>query len=187
MLNLQYLNEKTYYQVEFSYVDKNHVKITGKFPIKTKGFCITRIGEPEAFTGNYALYTTVYKEIEGGAIFSNDGSVYVEPIPKVSFHTNGGGILEGETVQEVKNYEGLIIPNPVANENYIFERWSPAIPESGEINGNKTFTAIFASTLPEPEPEPTLEERLLNTENGVAQLKDEVQAINEALGGNDDE
>ena len=88
--------------------------------------------------------------------------------------------MEGETVQEVHNYEELVIPTPVANENYEFTKWEPEIPESGELDGSKSFTAVFTSTLPEPEPEPTLEERVVSCEEDIAK-------INEALGGSSNE
>ena len=178
MLNLQYVNEKTYYQINFKYLSENIVQITGNFPIKTKGFNLSRIGSPEVIIGNYTDYKTVYKEIENGAMFSNDGSVYVEPLKVVTFSAGFGGNLDGTTRQEVYNYEDLIIPTPIADADYEFTAWNPEIPLSGEIDGNKNFTAVFASTLPELEvkPEPTLEERITVVEG-------DIQKINEALGG----
>ena len=111
-------------------------------------------------------------------MFSNDGSVYVEPLKVVTFNAGFGGTLDGTTRQEVYNYEDLIIPTPIADTDYEFTAWNPEIPLSGEIDGNKNFTAVFASTLPEPEvePEPTLEERITVVES-------DIQKINEALGG----
>jgi len=70
----------------------------------------------------------------------------------------------------------LIIPEPIANENYVFTEWMPEIPESGAIDGNKSFNAIFTSTLPEPEPEASIEDR-------VSSLEEDVQKLNNALGG----
>lgn len=160
MLNLQYVNEKTYYQINFKYLSDNTIQITGNFPIKIKGFYLSRIGEPEVIIGNYTEYTTVYREIDGGVIFSNDGSVYVEPIPVVNFYTDIGGVLDGAVMQEASVYEDLIVPTPIPNENYEFTGWSPEIPLSGEIAGDTSFSAIFTSTLPQPDPEPTLEERV---------------------------
>lgn len=178
MLNLQYVNEKTYYQISFKYLSENIVQITGDFPIKTKGFNLSRIGSPEVIIGNYTDYKTVYKEVKNGAMFSNDGSVYVEPLKVVTFNAGIGGTLDGTTRQEVYNYEDLVIPTPIADTDYEFTAWNPEIPLSGEIDGNKNFTAVFASTLPEPEvePTPTLEER-------IAVVESDIQKINEALGG----
>lgn len=176
MLNLQYIGDETLYEVEFHTIGKNIVQIKGDVPVKGTGFYLTRIGEPEAFTGDYSEYKTVYKYIDGGALFSNDGSVYVEPLKFVKFNAGFGGTLDGTTRQEVYNYEDLIIPTPIAYTNYVFASWSPEIPLSGDVEGNKSFTAMFISTLPEPEPEPTLEER-------VAEVENDIQKINEALGG----
>ena len=176
MLNLQYIGEKTYYPIQFNYISENVVSITGNFPIKTKGFNLSRIGDSDVIIGNYTGYKTVYKEVENGAMFSNDGSVYVEPLKVVTFNSGIGGTLDGETRQEVYNYEDLVIPTPLASENYEFASWSPEIPLSGDVESNKSFTAMFISTLPEPEPEPTLEERMVIVE-------EDIQKINSALGG----
>ena len=180
MLNLIYVGENTIHNIEFKRVNDHIVSVKGSLPAQTNGFKLSREGKKDNW--DYKDYTTIYRELDGEIQFSNDGSVYVEPVPKVSFYTNGGGSLEGETVQEVKNYEELVIPTTVAGENYEFTQWSPEIPLSGEIEGNKSFTAIFTSTLPTPEPEitPTLEER-------VATLESDVKNINDALGGGTDE
>ena len=75
---LKYKNEETTYDVEFKKISKNIVEIKGDFPIKDVGFTLSR---PDMNDGwDYSSYTTIYKEIEGGVQFSNDGSVYIEPI-----------------------------------------------------------------------------------------------------------
>lgn len=177
MLSFQYINDTKTYNVSFEKLDKNHVKILGDIPIKTNGFILGRIGEPEAFTGDYSEYKTVYKEIDGGVIFSNDGSKYVEPVPIVNFYTNGGGTLDGAIMQEVSAYEDLIVPTPIPNENYEFVEWTPSIQLSGSIDNNKSFTAIFASTLNETDHEPTVEERLTAVEEQNATLSMTVDSI----------
>lgn len=163
--------------MSFDIVSNNIVKITGDFPVKEKGFTLTRIDNPDAFTGDYSDYTTIYREIDDSVLFSNDGSIYVEPVPVVKFYTNGGGTLEGETTQEVNNYEELVIPTPVADTDYEFTCWSPEIPTSGEIEGNLSFTAIFTSTLPVPDPEPTIEDRLTAVEEKSQNLSLTVDSI----------
>lgn len=77
MLLLKYLNTKTSYEVNFSTISENVIEITGNFPIKTKGFTISRPTYDDNW--DYKNYTTVYREIENGVQFSNDGSVYEEP------------------------------------------------------------------------------------------------------------
>lgn len=88
MLELKYINpniaeeesteEKSneeIYLIEFK-SDSNVVELKGDFPIKTTGFTLSRIGQNDNW--DYSTYTTIYREIEGGVQFSNDGSVYVE-------------------------------------------------------------------------------------------------------------
>lgn len=79
MLLLKYLNEKERYSISFKTISKNIVQIIGDFPIKTDGFTLSREGKGDVW--DYSGYTTVYREIDGGAQFSNDDSVYVEPEP----------------------------------------------------------------------------------------------------------
>lgn len=77
MFELKYKNNTMKYEVNFKKISKNIVEIKGDFSIKDVGFTLSR---PDMNDGwDYSSYTTVYKEVEGGVQFSNDGSVYVEP------------------------------------------------------------------------------------------------------------
>lgn len=97
--------------------------------------------------GDYTDYTTVYRTYEDNELlieFSNDGSVYSEPIPVVTFVSEYGGTLDGITTQTVTKYEDLVIPTPTPNNNYEFVKWNPEIPESGVIEEDIVFTAEFS-------------------------------------------
>lgn len=78
MLNLKYINSEITYPVKFSRVSVNVVQVLGDLPFEDKGFTLSREGKKDFW--NYTDYTTLYKEVEGGLQFSNDGSVYEEPI-----------------------------------------------------------------------------------------------------------
>ena len=78
MINLKYVGEKNSYEVEFKKLNSHIVQITGDFPVKTKGFVCFR-DDIEDDPWDYKKYKTVYRKIDGGAQFSDDGSVYVEP------------------------------------------------------------------------------------------------------------
>lgn len=80
MLNMNYINSTIKYAVNFKTITSNIVEIKGDFPIQTDGIQISRDKMPDDIW-DYSDYTTVYREIEGGMQFSNDGSVYVEPQP----------------------------------------------------------------------------------------------------------
>lgn len=155
------------------------LKFTDNVVENTNGFNAYKDKECNYLIGKYTEYKTVYRNDEetiskNEIQLSNDGSVYVKPIPTITFMSNGGGILDGETVQQVSNYENLIIPIPISNENYEFKGWMPEIPLSGEVLEDETFTAFFESLLP---PEPTLEERVTNVEEQSDMLSMTVDGI----------
>ena len=79
MLILKYLNTKTPYEVNFLTISENIVEVTGNFPIKTKGFTLSRPTCEDNW--DYSGYTTIYRKIENGVQFSNNGSVYITPDP----------------------------------------------------------------------------------------------------------
>lgn len=146
MLEMKYTGEGTAHQVSFRNVSDHVCEMMGDFPIKSGGFILSRVGKDDAW--DYSGYTTVYRQIEGGAQFSNNGSVF---IPQITFSASAGGALTGETSQEAYNYEELEIPTPEPAENYMFSGWEPEIPASGEIPDHQTFRALFEYV-------PTLEE-----------------------------
>lgn len=83
MLNLKYVGENTKYKVEFKSLSFNIVQITGNFPVKEKGFTCWRDEDPDDIW-DYTDFKTVYRTLDGGVQFSNDGSMYmvlIEPEP----------------------------------------------------------------------------------------------------------
>lgn len=142
MLKIKYLNEKTSYNISFKKIGSHIVQITGDFPVKEKGFICFRV-ENDEDSWDYSNYKTIYREIEGGVQFSDDGSVYSEPAIEVFFRAGNGGRLEGETCQQAKEYTSLIVPDPVPEDNYVFKGWEPEIPKSGKIDDSITFLAVF--------------------------------------------
>ena len=131
----------------------NNVIEVRNVPKSLDGFCLYN-DKNDKLIGDYSEYTTLYKIVdEENNIYqySNNDSEYTPLKYVVQFYANIGGILEGDTKQEVSNYEELEIPTVIADENYRFTGWYPEIPELGIINTNKTFSATFVYV-------PTLEE-----------------------------
>lgn len=143
MLELKYIGESISYPISFRNLSETICQITGDFPVKAGGFTLSRIEKDDAW--DYSGYATVYRQIEGGAEFSNDGSVFV---PQITFSAGAGGALTGETTQEAYNYEDLRIPTPEPEENYVFSGWEPEIPASGEISDDQRFRAVFEYISP---------------------------------------
>lgn len=143
MLELKYIGESISYPISFRNLSETICQITGDFPVKAGGFTLSRIGKDDAW--DYSGYSTIYRQIDGGAQFSNDGSAF---IPRVTFSSGTGGTLNGESTQEAHNYEDLEIPTPEPAENYVFSGWKPEIPASGEISDDQRFRAVFEYISP---------------------------------------
>ena len=149
------------------------VKIIGDHTVEISGCDQNRSGF-ELFTdadfmfGDYSKYKYDYEEPNLGDKvyrYTNDNHKWKKPIYTTTFTTNGGGTLTGLTTQKVENYEDLIIPTVTANENYVFDSWSPTIPSSGYIDSNKTFTAMFTYI----EPLESVKQRKVDEMNQVQQ------------------
>lgn len=79
MENVLFLNRKTPESAEVNRLSTNLMQIIADCATNISGFnLLTDAGD---VYGKYEDYTTLYREIEGGFILSNDGSVYVEPEP----------------------------------------------------------------------------------------------------------
>lgn len=114
----------------------------------TSGFVTFNEFNIDYVQGDYSEYITLYRTYDDNSkLFelSNDGSVYtpVVQIPVVNFIAGVGGTISGDTTQSVSKYEDLVIPTLVPDENYEFEKWTPEIPNSGEIKEDITFIANF--------------------------------------------
>lgn len=77
MLIMKYCGSKTVYEVGFSKISPHVVQVTGDIPVKDKGFTLSRNESEDDW--DYRDYKTVYRQIDGGVQFSNDGSVYTAP------------------------------------------------------------------------------------------------------------
>ena len=96
--------------------------------------------------GNYEQYKYIYnKESDGVTVTltTDKNDAFVEVKPSVTFSASVGGTIDGETVQTVDTYAELVIPTPIANENYKFVEWSPSIPNKGDITESVSFVTIF--------------------------------------------
>lgn len=85
MLIMRYTGSKTDYEVDFRRITPHVVQIIGDIPVKDKGFTLSRDESDDGW--DYRRFKTVYRKIDGGIQFSDDGSVYVappepEPVPE---------------------------------------------------------------------------------------------------------
>lgn len=79
MQNILFMNRKTVSKAEVKRLSEHTIQIITDAAVNTSGFqLLTNAG---SVYGKFEDYTTLYREIDGGFILSNDGSVYVEPEP----------------------------------------------------------------------------------------------------------
>lgn len=79
MQNVLFLNTETPSKAEVKRLGEHLIQIIGDVEKNTSGFHL--INDVGSVYGKYEDFITIYKEIEGGFVLSNDGSVYVEPEP----------------------------------------------------------------------------------------------------------
>ncbi|KMZ52329.1 hypothetical protein [Dorea sp. D27] len=102
MLILKYKKLKTPYEVEFSRISGNVVQVLGEVPEKLAGFELYR-HDGITLLGDYAAYKTVYRKVEGGLQFSDDGSVYPEipqPEPEKTLMQRIAELEAGQEIQD---------------------------------------------------------------------------------------
>lgn len=100
MLIMKYEGLKTEYTVIFSRISDHVVQLLGDFPAKAKGFTLSREGKEDNW--DYSGFNTIYREIDGGVQFSDDGSVYVAP-PEPEPEPDPEPYVP--TLEEVKEYK----------------------------------------------------------------------------------
>lgn len=143
MLILKYNNLKKTYEVNFTIISKNIVQITGDFPIKTNGFTLSRENEEDNW--DYSAYTTVYREIDGGAQFSNDGSVYIppEPIPEPDPYVPTYGEILSNKIAELSSICNSMIETGlnINGSHYSYKY-------DDQVNLDKIFNLVKVTGLP---------------------------------------
>ena len=80
MIKIKFNNEPDVFrQVSFRRDSQHVVTLSAdSVPQHTSGFMTFRDSDCKPL-GNFSAYTTIYRVLEGGVQFSDDGSVYVEP------------------------------------------------------------------------------------------------------------
>lgn len=94
MLELIYNGSEVKFEVSFRTISEHVCEVVGNVPHATTGFTLSRIGKQDGW--DYSRYTTIFRELDNGVQYSNDGSVYVPPAPPEEPEP------EEPTIEEVK-------------------------------------------------------------------------------------
>lgn len=136
MLNMKYAKEQTVYEVDFRKISDHIVELKGDFPAKTKGFTMSRDESDDEW--DYKRFKTVYRKIDGGVQFSDDGSVYVappepEPVPEPEPYVPTLDEVKAAKLQEIGMacsqtiYAGVDVALPGGTEHF-------SLTEKDQIN-----------------------------------------------------
>lgn len=122
--------------------------------LKGSAWSVITVPTPTATTGyafsgwSSAFPATVTADVTFTALFE------LIPTYAVVFKASTGGTLEGDWYFE-NIYAGTLwgdvvtVPTPVANDGYVFDGWTPSLPDADtQINGDLTYTATFSEELP---------------------------------------
>lgn len=180
MLSLSYVGEYDTYNVEF---DRNDhvVTLKGDFPVKTTGFYLSRIGKRDNL--DYTAFTTVYRKIGDGVQFSDDGSVYVDPVHDVVVEAVWN---DADDADKIRPSSVNLVVNGKKTVLKASEDWkkvykdlkesetvtvdSAEAVEGYEITISGTTVTYFHNYEPPVDPEPSLEERVSDLEAAVIDL-----------------
>lgn len=108
-MKIKYENLKSEYSAEVKIISAHVVQLTGELPSTGSGFKVYR--NDGLMLGNYVGFTTVYKAVEGGYQYSDDRSVYVEPIiPEVIIvEPTAEELAEKERQQKIADINSQIL------------------------------------------------------------------------------
>ena len=173
----------TIYDGQFSQIGKHQVRLIFTDTVPSDEVLLSGFNLVNEYNGviqtkrpDYTYLYRKYEENQNQIELCNDGIAWVKPEIKVSFHVNNGGTLDGETEQIVDTYEELVVPTPVADENYKFVKWNPEIPESGIIEKSTTFVAEFEYIPTEEEiAEQAKQERIAELTSKITELESELK------------
>ena len=184
MYVLRYKDDIDTYNIDFERLD-NIVKIKGRLPIREVGFYLSREGFDDKW--NYLDFKTLYKSDSSTLYYSNDGSVWVEPVRdvEVSVVWNDAdnaldkrpdkitATINGETVElDAPDWEKIYKDVP--------ESVDIIVEDAETVEGyNLTISGTSIEyAMPKPY-EPTIDEQLAELADAVADIDERLYALEE--------
>lgn len=129
MIKIKYNNQKSFEEVSF-FRNNNVVTITPTTP-NTSGFTTWR-NDGVTQLGDFSDFTTVYKVDGDSVLYSNDGSVYVEPPKPTEEELKRQALVEEKTQLETWLKEHDYIGTKIATGRATVEEYATEIEEMKE-------------------------------------------------------
>lgn len=193
MLRLQYYDQELTepYEVEFSRISPHVVQVKGSRLIRSEsGFFLSRLNHNDHW--DYWMYRTIYRVLDDGLQFSDDGSVYVEPLPPtktvvVAVEWNGVNpdVPRPKSVSVKVSVNGTRVETIVLSDSNNWQKTYLGVPmddvytvEEEEIIGYETTYSgtTIINSVPAPL-EPTIEEQLLEINVILCDLDNRVYGL----------
>ena len=189
-MKLIYVGTTTKYDVQVSAIKENVIQVIGsKLPMKEKGFVLIDEEENEY---DYSAYSTLYRDVESGYQYSNNGEIWVEPTKEVKVFATW---VDDDNI--LKKRPSSIKVDVLVNEVFLEQitlkganNWEKAysnIPVSDmftvatadvEDYTKDIVDTIITFTLKKPY-EPSVEEQLVELTDMVVDLDERVYALEE--------
>lgn len=161
----------------------NVITLNGNIPLDTSGFIA--YSQNGAMLGNYSKYTTIYRQLENGVQFSNDGSIWVEPTRDITVSVvwndsdNADGlrpseislVVNGETITltEVDNWQKVYY-NIKESEDIVISSAEQVFKYDITINGHSVeYYHEYINPLP------SLEDRVSDLETATIELYEMIE------------
>lgn len=177
---LYYHDTEEAYEIDEMSVSGHVATVTGNFPARSTGFTIV---QDEKIFLDFPQFRTVYRELEGAVQFSDDGSVWVEPVRDitVSASWNDGDDKEGyrPDIVDIKvdgKKVALIAPDYSKTYKDVPESQDVKITAADDVDKYEKaiegYTVVYTHELPKEPEEPTLEDRVNDLEIAVCEIAD---------------
>ena len=191
-MKLRYVGYSSIFKVENKAIAPNVLEVCGsKLPCHEVGFVLI---DDEGIEYDYTEYKTLYRTVEGGFQYSNDGSIWVEPTKNVAVFIewkdkeNVGETRPSKVQVEVSD-DSTVVDSLILNAENNWtktydvpesETYTVSAPDIEEYTKEIVGTKIIY-TLPEPPAPyvPSTEEMIEELTNMVLELDERVYALEE--------
>ena len=191
-MKLRYVGYSSTFKVENKAITPNVLEVTGsKLPCHEVGFFLI---DDDGNEYDYTQYTTLYRTIEGGFQYSNDGSIWIEPTKNIAVfiewkdNLNSIGLRPFEVEVSVMD-DKIVVDTPVLSMKNNWTRtydipetkiYTVSAPELEDYTKEIAETKVVYTLIEPPKPYvPSAEEMIEELTNMVLELDERVYILEE--------
>lgn len=186
-MKLVYTGTTTEYKVKIAAIKSNVLQVLGNLPMKEKGF---KLIDDEGNEYDYSAYKTLYRAVQGGYQYSNDGETWDEPTKTITVSVDWSDDVDAEgyrpeSVDVTVKFGDTVIEVATLSEENEWHKKYANVPESHEytveaddienytteISGTTVIYTMVAPYVP------SVEEQLVLMEEMVMDLDERVSAL----------